>query len=680
MLRVSIPFMLGMSEPLHRMMEGRSAEMLFYACLVLLCLGQLLARSAFHRFRAGFGIPTIILPLATGACCLQWVQEGIPQPDQGPVQSRLYRLQVLDQRGVSTSGTSLLTRLERLVEEQWQPVPGDCVLFVAGWSERPTPRPGTTWYAVMRCEPMEPPRNPGEIDFKGIYASKGIYYSGYLPVTLLVPSTSPGNRNLLALTLIKQRNQLLRIVRHYVRNPEALGMAEAMFIGYREDLSEELSQRYARTGVMHVIAISGLHLSLIFTLFLLLFRVLPGRAGKPWLVLLMAIPAIWWFSLLTGASASVMRSAVMCTLPVLSALGHRRYLGLNGLLATAMLLLAWNPLWLTDAGFQLSYAAIAGIQAYQRQVFGWIVFRHPLLRGIWELVSVTLAAQVFTTPLVIYYFHQFPVYFLLTNLIAVPLSSLILLCTIATCLLSPLPRLAEIGGWITETLIGWMNRGVSHMDQMPFGMLENLYLNGSATVLLLLLLLLALGWGPSRRSPVSSMLPPLLLAWIALVWMQAAAAAARQTLVIAQAKGQTALIQCDGLRSRQFIVAGSGMPGKRLSFLLGRIRQHYRSRQVETTMLTPESVHRVFTGKKLVLIVGKDPVPGGNNGGRRPDLIVLTQNADTELVKWYEATGCKTFVADGSNGLWKIQEWQKEAEKLPLRLHSTPRQGAFLLD
>ena len=672
--------MLGMIMPWHHLSSAPLPYILFAACWLLLWLGQYLPRRVFHRFRHGFGLPSLLLPFATGACCQQWMEQRMPAQEQFQGPDRIYRIQVLDQRSTSSQGSGFLAAMDVFDQGRWLPMQGHGLLFIASRQPIPAPAPGTICYAMLAIEPIEPPRNPGEINFRRIYASRDIFYSAYLPVERLVISSPGGRGTSLSATLIHQRNSLLQIVRRYIRNPESLGLAEAMFIGYREDLPEELSQRYARTGVMHVIAISGLHLSLIFSLFLLLFRVLPGKAQKPWLVLLMAIPTIWWFSLLTGASASVMRSALMCTLPVFAALGHRRYHGLNGLLSTAMLLLAWNPLWLTDTGFQLSYAAIAGIQAYQRKIRGWLVVNNPLLRGIWELISVTLAAQVFTTPLVIYYFHQFPVYFLLTNLIAVPLSSLILLCTIGTCLLSPIPRLATLSGRLTETLIEWMNEGVSHMDQMPFAMVHNLHLDPLATGLLLFLLLLAFGWGSVRRQRISPLLPPLLLTWIAWVWFQWATATARQTLVVVQAKGQTVLLQCDGPRSRQFILPGSGMPGKRLISLLERMRQHFRSRTADTRILAPEPVQEIFTGKKLVLLVRKDPPPGLDMRGRRPDLILLICNADTGLAAWHTATGCRNFVADGSNALWKIQEWQKEAEKLPLRLHSTPRQGAFLLD
>lgn len=169
----------------------------------------------------------------------------------------------------------------------------------------------------------------------------------------------------------------------------------------------------------------------------------------------------------------------------------------------------------------------------------------------------------------------------------------------------------------------------------------------------------------------------LLSVWL---WRQDQQAGSRQTLTILQVRGQSVLVQIDGRNARQFILPGEGSSAERTVAALHTLRMHYRSKTQETRILSPVRIQQVFTGRKKILVVAAPPPESRQPWAYPPDLILLTRNAPTGLSAWQKYTGCKVFVADGSNALWKIQEWQKEAKKLPLRLHSTPRQGAFLLD
>ena len=198
------------------------------------------------------------------------------------------------------------------------------------------------------------------------------------------------------------------------------------------------------------------------------------------------IPILWIFSLLAGGSASVIRSACMFTLMGIGQLTGKKGNSLNTLFATAFLLLCYEPGWIFDIGFQLSFSAVGSILIYYPMIKNILYFSNPLARKCSDMIAVTLAAQILTTPLILFYFKQFPLLFLLTNLFAVPLSGWILLgelCLVAGHFWEGLAML--LGNWIEKAII-LLNDYVLRMEQIPFSVIRNIYLSQQEVILLLL--------------------------------------------------------------------------------------------------------------------------------------------------------------------------------------------------
>ena len=188
------------------------------------------------------------------------------------------------------------------------------------------------------------------------------------------------------------------------------------------------------------------------------------------------IAGLWLFSLLAGGGPSILRSAVMFTCIVIGESAARKTFIYNSLAASAFILLCINPFWLWDAGFQLSYAAVLSIVIFMKPIYDGFYFKNKLVDNVWKLVAVSLAAQVLTTPVSIFHFHQFPVYFLCTNLLAVPLSGLIVLLEIGLCAVSIMPAVASFTGVVLFRLINLMNSFIEYMEGLPFSLLNNLQL------------------------------------------------------------------------------------------------------------------------------------------------------------------------------------------------------------
>ena len=228
------------------------------------------------------------------------------------------------------------------------------------------------------------------------------------------------------LFFLKQRSQLLKRFSSQGMSDESYAVVAAMVLGDKSALTKDLKDTYSVTGASHVLALSGLHLGIIYTLLSLLIAV------RRWQMLsqLVLIVSIWAFVFLVGMSVSVVRSALMLSLYALLSLGHRDKMSVNTLAFTAIVLLMINPLSLFDAGFQMSFVAVFAILVFLPLFDGVFspqyLMNHRLLKWVWSMFAVSCAAQIGVAPLIAYYFGRFSTYFLLTNFIVIPAATLIL--------------------------------------------------------------------------------------------------------------------------------------------------------------------------------------------------------------------------------------------------------------
>jgi competence protein ComEC len=335
--------------------------------------------------------------------------------------------------------------------------------------------------------------NPGGFDYKRYSLFKGITHRVFLKPGEF--EILPGRKeSRIRKIIFASRERVLNILRENIPGEKEPGLAEALLIGYKDDLEESLVQSYTNTGVVHIIAISGLHIGLIYWLLAMLLQPLRRYRNGKWLRPLLIISGLWAFSLLAGAQPSVLRSALMFSLIVLGESFRRKTSIYNTIAVSAFFLLCINPYWLWDLGFQLSYAAVLSIILFMRPVYNWFYFKNKLLDFLWKLNAVTLAAQVLTLPLSIYHFHQFPSSFILTNFIAVPLSSIILLGEVLLCIISFIPGAALLLGQAISWLIGLMNTFVERVELIPGALWDGLQVTMLQAIFLFLFVGFAAYW------------------------------------------------------------------------------------------------------------------------------------------------------------------------------------------
>jgi competence protein ComEC len=284
------------------------------------------------------------------------------------------------------------------------------------------------------------------------------------------------------------RRKLLIIIKNGIPSRSENSLLEALMVGFTDELDPELLRSYADTGVIHIIAISGLHLALICHILQLGLRNLGQKPSGRWAKLIIIITCLWVYSFLSGASPSVVRAAVMFSLVFFARNILRETILYNSLAASAFLLLSFDPFWIWDTGFQLSYAAVLSLRLFSKPVNSLIVVRNKILVSVWNAASVSIAAQLLTTPVSIYYFHRFPSYFLLANIPAVPLSSAILVGGILLCVCSSITPLTHELGRFIGFLIQILNGYITHISKLPGAVVGHLVISLPQLILIYIIM------------------------------------------------------------------------------------------------------------------------------------------------------------------------------------------------
>ena len=332
-------------------------------------------------------------------------------------------------------------------------------------------------------------KNPFQFNFKKYYATTSIYHNGYL--TSERWHATGGNKvNPLYALGYKWRSSLQNIFDHYFKDVSVRGVAEAIVFGYKEDLDENWLEAFSKTGTIHVLAVSGLHVGIIYTLlsYVLLLGSSKGRSRviKSIIILL----ALFLYCLVTGFSPSVSRAAIMFATVIVAKAFQRKTNLYNTLSFACFILLLVNPLNIYNVGFQFSFLAVIGIVFYTD--YFKAIWRASSKTGdkVMTLICVSLAAQLTTFPLGLYYFHQFPNYFLLSNLLVLPCISVVLylgvFMVMSTFIYEPVAQyLADLA----EVYIRFIVQTASYIQQLPYSIFANVHITFNQLLMVYVFLL-----------------------------------------------------------------------------------------------------------------------------------------------------------------------------------------------
>jgi competence protein ComEC len=296
------------------------------------------------------------------------------------------------------------------------------------------------------------------------------------------------------------RNAVIHKLNDTIKSTEANVFAQSLLLGVKTKANKELINAYRQLGIIHIIAISGMHLEIIFKNILRLTHWLPRKKIFIIIELIVVLCCVWTYTLMAFASPSILRAAVFFSIYYIGKfLGASSYT-LNVVAGAVLILLLFDIKNVENIGLQLSYAAIMGIHLLVPLFNKMIPMDNPIFIFLWNNVCISIAAQLTTLPILLYHFHQLASLVLISNFIMVPISTL-LLYALALLVISPnILGLPPLGGQIIEKYIIDMNKAISHLDALPINRPLNISFGLGQVILYYLALLLMYAWLYTKKA------------------------------------------------------------------------------------------------------------------------------------------------------------------------------------
>ncbi len=441
----------------------------------------------------------------------------------------------------------------------------------------------------------------------------------------------------------------------------------ALIFGEKTELSKEISSNYKQAGVMHILAISGLHIALIYGIILWLTKpLLRLKKGKLY-IFLISLSALWFYAILAGFSASIVRAAVMFSVVALAKIVNRQSNIYNSLAVSALLLLVYNPNYLFDVGFQLSFAAVISIVIFQPFVRRYSYAKNKIILKTKELLLISLVAQMGVLPLILYYFGQFPLLFLLANLIAIPLSSLILILGLALIPFNFLiPKLTIYLSILVDLLIEIMNTFTAWIVKFDVFIIRNIAFHEVLVLLLYLIIGTILYF--IYYSKIKNLKPILIAIFIfqlGYFYLNSSEKnnnefgifnIMKNTLFVETKNNESIFYTDDFANSKSSIE----------TYTRGKFVKNYR--------IAP--IKNVFNFNKKILCVDSS---GVYNTKQKPEIVLLIQSPKINLKRLISIIKPEQIIADGSNYKSYIQLWKTTCEQEKIPFHATAEKGFYRL-
>lgn len=373
-----------------------------------------------------------------------------------------------------------------LIGNEILPVSGKILLYFDNNSVE-KPHYGDVFFVKGNPQKIASPKNPQEFNYQRYMNYQQIEFQQYLRQENIEKWNYKPSDILINFAL-RTNAYADSILTGFVEGKSQYGVANAMILGQRDDLSNDLMQAYSAAGAIHVLSVSGLHVGVICEALILIFGFLKkkGRKGKIGFFLII-FTVLWFYAFVTGLSSPVLRSTIMFTIILFARTFQKKHNSYNTVSLSAFCLLLYNPYFLFNVGFQLSYLAIFGMIYFQPKLNLILVIDskknllYKLGDKIWKVTTVAVAAQIATFPITIYYFHQFPNYFLFANPIVILLSSIVLIFGLAFVILSSIFLILDwttithyLGQCLKYTII-WLNESVLLVEKLPLSITKFLW-------------------------------------------------------------------------------------------------------------------------------------------------------------------------------------------------------------
>jgi len=547
---------------------------------------------------------------------------------------------------------------------------------------------------LFRAEFAEPQSAgfPNSFDQKRFLNNQNIFYTGYINSANWKTIPYRGKLNLLRIALLL-RNRFLQVLRDNQVQGREFAVTAALLLGYVDEIDKGLLKDYSATGAMHILSVSGMHVGVIFLvldkILGFLRKVKYGISIKTGLIILM----IWFYAMLTGLSPAVLRASVMISLIVVGKAMKRQPDILNILSASFIILLINEPTLLLNVGFQLSYLAVAGIVVLYKPIYDQYITSNYLLDKLWSIVAVSITAQLITFPLSLYYFHQFPNYFMITNILVVPLSSLVIYTGIILLILGSVPVVSIYFAKVLIALVWFLNHSIHFIEEMPFAVSRGAHPDIGQTVCIYLLMLTFFLFLFYKKKIYLFLFLIFSVGLTGSLLFQKIHQLKTKKIIVYAAKnlpafdfvnGETSILLYDPKvrdnayfdENHQSTCFALGIK-KKLRILLTNRKGSLPGFSFQDCFYKQDNFVQ-FYDKRIGFLNRK--LQQAINSKIHLDYLVITGNPKVTIEQIQKIFTADEIIVDPSNSRWRSNAWKAEAAKMGVKIHFINETGAYVKD
>lgn len=535
---------------------------------------------------------------------------------------------------------------------------------------------GDVIYTLSNINEIQEAKNPNEFNYKKYLKYQNIHYQTYIKTNYWQQIELNSKISLInRINFFKEKLQ--KLIYKYIFYEDEQAIASALLLGNRNLLNEDILRAFSSSGATHILAVSGLHVGIFYSIISMLFQWLKKIKHLKYFHPIITISFIWFYVLLTGASPSVMRAATMFSFFAIGKAINNQFSTYNIIALSAIILIAINPYIITEVGFQLSYFAVIGIIYLQPKIYRFFAIKNYLIDKIWAITAVSIAAQISTFPLILLYFHQFPNLFWISNLIVIPSAGIILISGILLFIFSWSVTIATFIGSFLSYVIILLNYCLKLIESIPFALSTGLNISHIQSFLIYLLIIW-LSVSISKRSKILFKYSLLLLLLITISFSYKIYQTEKQNILTIYYTPKHAAIEIISANYSFSLIDSSLLKNK--TQMLFRIKHNWWEKRIahykiiETKTINKNKVFQ-FKNYRFLLI---DSIYSTPVVPFKVDYVIVSHKPKLYLKYFSKKITAKKYIFDSSNHKWQLKYWKKDCKELGLDCYFVSDTTAYI--
>ena len=586
-------------------------------------------------------------------------------------QKGIYRVELTSAPVEKTKSYLCKVDVLEFYNSSWQPAHGKAILYFQKDEAASKLLFGDRLMVQAEFAAPEKALNPDGFDYAAYLKRQGISATCYITAGSW-QMTDHSESFSIRREADKWQKYLLNIYEKFDIRGDEFAVLSALTLGYTDDLQPDIRASYSATGAMHILSVSGMHVGVVYIVIAFLLSFLNKKQWTKVFKGLFIIVFLWAYAFLSGMSAAVIRAAMMFSFVALATCFERKSQIYNTIFMSAFFMLIYNPYFLYDVGFQLSYSAVLSIIFFQPIVDKFYKPTNKLGRFTWEMCSVSIAAQLGTTPFTLYYFHQFPNYFLLTNFIAIPLSSLVIYLAIGLLAVSWIPHVSAWVGFVLSWSLWALNHFIVWVGNLPYSV-SHISLDVRQTIVLFLALFCLSGYYYTKKfAPLFVGLVSLLVACLFNLQVNYNTLTSKRMIVYAGMKG-THVSFMNG--NKHTVITTDSVEAEKIG------KTFWQNQKLETASFHQQlDGFSCFEGKRVLVLNDNLLARKTAKIPLKIDLLVIGNKQKPRIEQILECVNPQEIIVDKSISKWYTDNIRQACKDRKISFYAVAEQGAYVLN